>query len=68
MSRSCTEAISAKIEDIDAKIAYHQVCIKKLEQKKESLLNPVDMKEVAKIVRASGLTLDEITKRLSTTG
>lgn len=53
------------IIEIDQKIAYHQGCIKTLEDKKKKLLSPKpDARKIARLIKESGLTLEEIADRL----
>ena len=63
-------SVEEKIAELDSKIDYHRACLKKLEEKKTQLLNPkekLDMKKVAAIVRASGLSVDELAAKLNVT-
>ena len=53
------------VASIDSKIAYHQDCIKKLEEKKSKILTPkTDARQIAKLIKASGLTVDEVAEKL----
>lgn len=53
------------VASIDSKIAYHQDCIKKLEEKKSKILTPkTDARKIAKLIKESGLTMDEVAEKL----
>lgn len=63
--------ISVKIQEVDAKIQYHQDIIDKLKAKKELLLNPpkrarkkTSVSSVLKLAKDNGMTVEEIAEKL----
>lgn len=56
------------VAELDGKIAFHQDCIDKLNERKAAVLNPkprVTMKQIAEAMKDKGLSSDDLLKMIS---
>lgn len=75
MSEAATKkprrSIEERVSEIDKKIAFHQAAVRKLEEKKQSILNPKPRNSDASKMKAllfkakeAGMSVDEIAEKL----